>query len=285
MKLLLIRTGGLANQYFQDLAGIQISSLLQRDLHVIDIGLKSGLAVNQSNEYFIYGKTHSRSRAPYLKPINSLLHAIASNKSARYFLNSIGMIISNETNDDLAWAKIRRNTWFISGNFQNDFFFRQLTEESRTPKNLENIISEVSAMKSKLDVVIHFRFGDYALLQNPQGILPASYYVDALRVLNVARGSEIFVVSDEPKKALGALGAVGLSNEYKFTSISSAPMVDLAVMINARNLICANSSFSLMAALLNGKEGIVTVPCPFYRDAKFELKAFDQKWKTIEILF
>jgi hypothetical protein len=187
-----------------------------------------------------------------------------------------GIVISTSVNDDLSWCAHLNRAWLIVGHFQTQYFFNQLSISDRQPSNVD-----LSEQGQQMDLAIHIRLGDYLMSSNPQGVLPISYYDQAIRDLKFQGSEKIAVVSDdiESAKLLMTKNFPG----YYFLYSQTGPSEDLSIMIRAKNLICANSSLSLMAALLSPERGSTYVPEPFYKRMDFKLSAFPNNWKRLNV--
>lgn len=276
MKLTVLTTGGIGNTYFQVIAGRAIALETKKELKIVDTGIVSREKQNQSFDRLTFNFSYNYSKKESLSLITRLLLKIGRIRPFRNNLARIGVIVAIEVNDDLSWCKHLTRSWLLLGFFQNEFFFNKIPESERLPVNL-NRQEDPNCNGEKYQTVIHVRHGDYYVKTNPQGVLEPDYYKNAVDYLKIDETLPVLVVSDD---ILGAMKY--LHHEFpmhKFVPSKNNTLGDLKVMAACDNLICANSSFSLMAALLNSGSGEVVVPDPFYKFGKFDLNAFPNNWK------
>jgi hypothetical protein len=113
--------------------------------------------------------------------------------------------------------------------------------------NAMNLVQHYFTMKDELDydaTAIHFRFGDYS--RDPNGYHPCpsvEYYREALKHLPP---SELLVFSDDIDEAHKVMTALGV----KYVMIEDDYLQSFKIMKRCRHFVTANSSYSMMAAIL-----------------------------------
>ena len=283
MKLFVFRSGGLANQYFQSIAGIYLGKKMEKDICFLETGVKSQYKTNQTSEAIRFQHHIPAIHFPAFSFLWSALHRIANIPFLNRVLFRLGIVISTDPNDCFLDKEIGRGVWLISGLFQSDFFFNNLNHAERAPSNLPRQIPLIEPSDNDGYTLLHVRLGDYKSPSNHQGVLPIKYYADSIARLPHSATKTILVVSDEPTEALERLN-VGIRNIlFRPAGLPNSPLSDLSLMMNAKNLICANSSFSLMGALLNQNNAQIFLPDPFYREGKFDTNYFPEGWNTISV--
>lgn len=126
--------------------------------------------------------------------------------------------------------------WSIDAHCQSYKFFSHCIDEVR----------EVFRFKEEPEqneyVAIHYRAGDY--IDDPEAQHPRcsrEYYIEAMKHFP---GSAFLVFSDDVNKARGVLEKT--NSEF----INGNYVSDFKILKRCKSFICANSSFSFMAALL-----------------------------------
>lgn len=139
--------------------------------------------------------------------------------------------------------------WNLSGHMQSDRYFLHCIE----------LVRHYLKMKDEPDpneyVAVHYRAGDY--IDDPNAYHPRcskEYYRDAMSQFP---GAKFLIFSDNTDEAIERIGEFGDSDVSK----SGNYIEDFRLMKSCKHFICANSSFSVMAAILANQEGKKVV-CP-----------------------
>jgi hypothetical protein len=248
--------GGLGNQLFQYAFAKKISCDLNCNL-ILDIGITSTQSENRKINLFNYMidcKTISSD------PRMSQYPEIAIKD---FDLKNIDIITENKSLDVLERAlKISKNTYLI-GWWQSYKYIdsiKDILKEEVYPKYKENS----SFNKAKIwinsknnTVAIHIRRGDF--INTNFGILPKSYYFDALKLLmKKISNPEIIYFSDDPEWVKLELASV-----YEGHIISSKwdlrEYEELVLMSLCDHHIIANSSFSWWGCWLKKNEDGISI--------------------------
>jgi hypothetical protein len=129
---------------------------------------------------------------------------------------------------------------YFNGYWQNEAYivcageFVALTREA---------VLRRASSRPHCDIVIHYRTYKEEIRRRARRTPGADYVRDALARIEakLGRAAEVVLVSDDPALAVSALRAVGRD----MTVVTdSQPWDDLALLMNARALVLANSSFS-----------------------------------------
>jgi hypothetical protein len=267
--------GGTGNEYFQSIAGFYVAKKHGKSLILIKSGISSQNQRNISAKSLHYNFPHGTGKLLLGTLITKILLRVGKNFRCRIIMSKLGIVISVNVNDDLNWCRELKRCWLLIGNFQSSFFFNQLTVEERVPQEIK--LKERKSKRAK--TVMHVRRGDYSNSTNPQGLLPLLYYAGALKQLQSNLNEKIVVVSDDPEEARELLDIAMPDFEFHFTY--GDVVSDLITMVSAKNLVCANSSLSLMAGLLNDERGTVSIPKPFYESSTFDARSFPSNWIQI----
>jgi hypothetical protein len=163
---------------------------------------------------------------------------------------------------------------YLEGVFQQEGYFKAAAETIRKDFTLKESLADFNPtleekIKSCKAVAIHVRRGDY--VSNPEynkthGVLPLSYYRDAVSFIkNKIKDPFFFVFSDDKKWCEKNL----LLGERMFFVEGQKNYEDLILMSRCRHQIAANSSFSWWGAWLNDNpEKIVVAPKQWFADEK-----------------
>lgn len=142
-----------------------------------------------------------------------------------------------------------KGDWALSGHFQSDKYFRDHMDEVRYVLTMRRECT----FQSDPPVAIHVRRGDYDDMYHPR--IQSEYYHAA--IAKFPRGTRFLVFSDDIEDAKKMLGEGGLFTYQTGTDY----LTDFAIMKACSGFIIANSSFSLMAAILSTSPGKQIV-CP-----------------------
>lgn len=133
--------------------------------------------------------------------------------------------------------------------------------ESSLPNFLEGAASEDS-------VSIHWRLGDY-LGNDFHGAIPISSIIEALKLVDVTKGTPITIFTDSPEYAFEQLQRHNLENSISIQS--SDIWTDIYTMSRSRTFIGNHSSISMLAALaidFNSIQSQILFPNKWFVDEK-----------------
>lgn len=140
-------------------------------------------------------------------------------------------------------------------------YISRCLSESSLPNFLEGAASEDS-------VSIHWRLGDY-LGNDFHGAIPISSLIEALKLVDVSKGTPITIFTDSPEYALNQLQSHNLENSISIQS--SDIWTDLFDMSRSKTFIGNHSSISMLAALaidFNSIESQILFPNKWFVDEK-----------------
>ena len=133
-------------------------------------------------------------------------------------------------------------------------------------------------------IVIHFRLGDYKLLQEKYGILNTKYYLQALQVIRKQLPiSPIWIFSDEPNLIEPILDYPEFEKAeliYRPPDVNDSE--SLMLMSKGAAIVIANSSYSWWAAKLSSNGCIIIAPSKWYQGMKDPLDLIPEDWTKIE---
>jgi hypothetical protein len=147
----------------------------------------------------------------------------------------------------------------LDGYFQSYKYFEHCIDEVRNqfrvPEPTEN---------DRNRIIIHVRKGDYVLYPDKHPVLPISYYVNAVTKIMHDHGfMQVDIVGDdfdymnEIKNAISGIS----NNMWTIKIISDNYIQDFYQLTKYKYVVIANSSFSLMASILNRNPDKVVI-CP-----------------------
>lgn len=110
----------------------------------------------------------------------------------------------------------------------------------------------------KNSVALHVRRGDYLKLSTIYHRVTMEYYLTALRLISKDYVvSKVFVFSDDIEWCRENLDLVNYDVQYMD---KGGVVEDFAAISNCKHKIIANSTFSLLAALLSPQDGLIIAP-------------------------
>lgn len=135
----------------------------------------------------------------------------------------------------------------IDGYFQSYRYWDKATEEVKTFFNIENT--------EKFDnwCSVHVRRSDYLALPNHHPVLSREYYHHAIDEMIEKGYTKFMIFSDDLEWCHSFFNQENFHFGNFCFSQNDTPMEDFTDMINCGTHIIANSSFSLMAALLSSE--------------------------------
>lgn len=176
---------------------------------------------------------------------------------------------------------------YLEGYWQSENYFQDYADTIRADFTLKNPLGNeaqkiLADIRSSNAASLHIRRGDYAAsakVQAVHGLIPLSYYADAIAYIAEHRDNPtFFVFSDDILWA-----KENLTSTHPLVFVSRKGIADyeeLALMSSCNDNILANSSFSWWGAWLNPhKEKIVIAPHHWFADnSKSTADLIPQSW-------
>ena len=162
------------------------------------------------------------------------------------------------------------NNVICDGYWQSHSYFKNHMEAILRITKMDVLKKEVNdEYKEKYDnelVTIHFRIGDYKLVEDYHRILNVSYYINALKVL-LDKGVDIkkVLIFGEEKdekdliKRIDVLKRMYPNLEFEIVDYSIPDYKQMLIMSNCKYNIIANSTFSCWGGYLNMNEDRVVI--------------------------
>jgi hypothetical protein len=143
---------------------------------------------------------------------------------------------------------LQTGNWNMNSHFQSEKYFRHCIDEIRHYFTFKN-------EPGRLDkVAIHYRAGDYDL--NGEGYHPRCSFAYYEKAVQHFPSSKFILFSDNPDEAYALLKPLQLPLEVA----TGGYIEEFKLMKNCTNFVIANSSFSLMAAILATGEKKIVAP-------------------------
>jgi hypothetical protein len=233
--------GGLGNQLFQ------IYTVLSRSLEY-----------NNAKSIFLNSKVSSEYpntfRPTYYDSIFDKLELFDSNEDSSY--NWVQL--REEYTGDKECLENKLNIKLI-GYFQNYNIFYKHLETINQILTIHQKIDEVynkyksiyELDRTKDNIAIHFRLGDYKFKQQCHPLLPLNYYINALKILNVNSNVLVFCEKDDIELVKNLMKViqekVNITNYTIVTDMTDEEQ--LLFMSNCNQIVMANSTFSWWSSL------------------------------------
>jgi hypothetical protein len=192
-------------------------------------------------------------------------------------------------------SKLLFNIVNLYGYFQNCEFIDMLPPELRklelvNPSEEFNKLRRMAIIKEP--IMVHIRLGNYLLspfFEN-LGVLHVSYYRQSLNyVLEKFPGKEIWIITNSLQNAKKIYPEIAPSNiPVKFIEnqlFFDDPAESLILLTFGCAIVCSNSTFSIVSALVNPNNRIVVVPKVLYRKQKIQKLKYLKNWHVIENLW
>lgn len=172
--------------------------------------------------------------------------------------------------------KIVYDGLLLNGFFQSERYFRKYIPQIRG-------IFCIPSQTSWGRVAIHYRAGDFRRFLDKHPIVSADYLYASICYFEMLGYKDFFVFSDEPDSVKDILkGFHGLNIEY---SEGNAPMEDFKLMSSCEHGVVSNSSFSVMAQILNPNPNKIIIRPDFFfgpGNAHLDTKdVYPENWITL----
>lgn len=251
--------GGLGNQLFGWAAGYALAKKLNCEL-MVDTSLlnQRGYQLNS----FEFGSALKVSKRSW-----RLTSTIARFSNRRIFTEE-------SFNFDRKFLEIQSPS-ILRGYFQSWKYHREFQEQIyQEVRKLAGTSTEFGELQQKFDfpnlTAIHVRRGDYKDLEAYHGTMRSSYYREALGSLSPALfpGEDIVVFSDEPNEAREIMPN---AKAYIGPKDLKSPAENLVLMSTCKNIVGANSTFSLWAGMIMKSNTSQRVfPKPWFTNTKID---------------
>lgn len=258
--------GGLGNQMFQFATSYANSSKIYLDMDFMrDLKFSSATFTKRDFELSLFPNLAYKEASPFQKKL-FLSRGLFYKLLRRFY--SAKVIIQQENE----FIHIPQDNYiYLDGYFQSEKYFKHKRKELlpvfRFPEldavnqKIKNSITEVTN-----SISLHIRRGDYLKPEvvKYHGVLPASYYHQALRILqDKINDTHVFIFSDDTTFAKDNFGKI--PHVTIVEGNEKEGWKDMALMAYCRHHIIANSSFSWWGAWLSPHEnGIKIAPSNWF---------------------
>lgn len=185
----------------------------------------------------------------------------------------------------------QRKNLYLDGYFQSEKYFNHIREELLNQFKFPSLDDKNTKLAKRMaienSVSIHVRHGDFLKIKavsDYHGVLPMSYYKDALEKLRAERDLTFYIFSDDSDFIHSEFEF--LSNKYIIDwNTGQDSWKDMALMSTCRHHIIANSSFSWWGAWLSSGNGYTIAPSKWFGDkANYNISDFvPDRWQVINI--
>lgn len=164
----------------------------------------------------------------------------------------------------------------LHGYFQSERYFRKYIPQIRG-------LFQMPPQTSWGRVAIHYRAGDFRQFLDKHPIVSADYLYASIYYFEMRGYKDFLVFSDEPDSVKDILkGFHGLNIEY---SEGKTPMEDFKLMSSCEHGVVSNSSFSVMAQILNPNPNKIIIRPDFFfgpGNAHLDTKdVYPENWITL----
>jgi hypothetical protein len=281
--------GGLGNQLFGYFAGLTFTNLRNTNLQL------DGSSIDLVRTEYDLSSFNIRSEIDYSRNRTLLNRLIRKGEEildhrfhslTTFSRNLLGTYIDSGYEENLiALANSGNKNINFRGYFQDPRYFLNLPEEIRklelvAPSNWFKGLS--IELKNSETTIIHLRFGDFLENIASIGVLGSKYFFNALDQISVSPNNPIWVFSDDIPRARILLGNQR-NRTFRYVENSSItdPAESMVLISLGRNIITANSTFSVWSGLLSGKGTKVVVPGVFHRGSGHKIDNLPSSWHVV----
>ena len=281
--------GGLGNQIFQYMAGKSLAIDRNCHLHIDSGWLRDGYSHEKStiSDFKFFQPDHH-----YEQMHRNLIHLYIDRIATVFARNSkvVARLLRINAPKSVGFedlSEIECGTQ-LRGYYQSPRYFEKLVDSGVISQASFELLQPSKAFKllaSQLEtsgyIAIHVRGGDYLNKKSGYVELPVKYYLDALSLLESKYGhlpKWVFTDDEEHARKLFAsvLGLNYITNE----SMSAAE--SMILMSKADAIVCANSTFSYWASLINGQSSSIVLPRTWMEKTSQPEDFFMIGWQVID---
>jgi hypothetical protein len=277
--------GGLGNQIFQYMAGLYVSKIHGAQAVFELVGTEASFHGPKSSIKNL--------NLPGLNPSNVWIRSywkfklrLAGNRAflIRYLkicrMESLGFVdFVNYPKDSIRLLE----GFFLTFKYKFKLDELDLLGDLKLSEPTKWFQTQVLQTKSRNICAVHIRHGDYLLNWEHYGILSTDYYKRALGILKSEKKiDEYWVFSDTPENATQIIKACEIEN-YKIIMQprESNDAESMVLMACCNYIVCANSTFSIAAALFS-KASQIIVPESLYRALPNPVDIYPSAWVQME---
>lgn len=282
MRIIFIElAGGLGNQVFQLAAAKQIASANEAKVYAFpSIRFKRSSHDNSALELSPFVDIEEKRFAALLRI--AISSGFRLQKKLPWFsLPFVDFVWPFEQGS--SQVSIRKPVTFLRGYFQASTYLESLSRELPEGMKFEGPGSFIRANLELDPIFVHIRGGDYRLATNPQGLLPASFYKEAIALAD-KEGNDlrpIWVFTDDEDYAQTVLrdfeGRIAFPEKlYNLDAPKS-----FVAFAQGQTVITANSTFSIASSLL-GSAKLVIAPDPPFRDIKTPAGFYSKRFRLVQ---
>lgn len=150
----------------------------------------------------------------------------------------------------------------FDGYFQSDFYHRSIFNELKTfqffdfPQETKIKLLDTFAIDDVFSTCLHIRRGDYLTISNILPVLDKSYFVEALKLLDVKEKNVLIISDDKQTSKQWFPEATVVENLEDYE--------EMLLMTMCKNKIISNSSFSWWGSFFGYSGGRVIAPSMWF---------------------
>jgi hypothetical protein len=281
--------GGLGNQIFQYMAGKSLAIDRNCQLHVDSGWLRDGYSHEKStiSEFKFFLPEHQ-----YEQMHRNRIHLYIDRLATVFARNSrvVARLLRINAPKSVGFedlTEIECGTQ-LRGYYQSPRYFEKLVNSGVISQASFELLQPSKAFKllaSQLEtsgyIAIHVRGGDYLNKKSEYVELPIDYYLDALNLLDTKYGHlPKWVFTDDEDHARKLFASVIGLNFIENESMTAAE--SMILMSRADAIICANSTFSYWASLINGQASSIVLPRTWMERTSQSEDFFINGWQVID---
>lgn len=305
----LILFGGLGNQMFQYITARELfgenfiidTSFMQNSEYTFELPDLAQLTLVESIKYEAKKKTYFEKKA-FLAILK--LSSIQERKSLKYKIlvqvRKICYFIFSQTaftgnylilGNGIGWSSLsapRDRKCVLIGNFHSYRWINQNLNQYRNELQLKKDNKTFGFINKNIDgskrLIVHVRLGDY--LRIPElNVVGRSYFKGAIiKALSDYTFDEIWVFSNDLKKARDYLGEENQARFRFFDSDQFTSAETLEIMKMGDGYVLSNSTYSWWGAFLSYKNPVTTlIPSKWYRNTPEPLDLIPKSWQRFKV--
>ena len=277
--------GGTGNQLFIYFAGLSYQA---ETGHLVKFETSSLCSAKTSREISLNAFelpstpeffSHSTLKAIFLKFLSRCQRALRLELKKSFFL-------PNEVGYSAQLLHIKPMRFYVDGYFQTWKYHAHVCKRYPEWKPKLAHESQKYGQYSKLlneekPIVIHIRRGDYLELENSFGVLPETYFTEAVKLLSEEDcQNNVWVFSDDSSYVKNHLKKLKVKRFPELESKLSNEEI-LLLMSQAKRLVISNSTFSWWAAAWAHPNSKIVAPEPWFRGMPTPESLYPDNWFTI----
>lgn len=281
--------GGLGNQLLCYFAGLHLAEVNKKNLVIDDLYASKSHSQNGINSFYLKCaiKNHKfvALKKFEMRIIDSIIYRIPI---LDRFLTKFGRF---KDLHDFELNSKERQIKNIRGFFTSYKYIRSYIYHNGPTLELKNksqwLINEIPKLRKANPIIIHIRRRDFVQLKNTEGLVSEKYFDTAISKLlsYTSNCNEIWLFSDDYDEICHWKIFKKYSVILKESKNSEIDPAEILYLMSLSNfMIVSNSSFSLVAALINNQNKRVICPSEPFRNGRISHdEMYPADWEKIEV--